>query len=105
MSPLTLHAPNGPAGADSVAAVADSKTPPAKRSAAELAPLLLSAADLAQLLRVSVPTIWRLRAAGKLPRPLDALGKQLIRWDADEVRRWIVAKMPDLKTWGAMNRT
>lgn len=71
---------------------------------APLQPLLLSAEDLGQLLRISVATIWRKRAAGKLPRPLDALGKQLIRWDATEIRRWIEAKMPDLKTWEAMNR-
>lgn len=62
-------------------------------------PLLLSARDLAHLLRVSTATIWRLRAAGKLPRPLDSLGKQLLRWDASEVQRWVQAGMPDLKTW------
>jgi predicted DNA-binding transcriptional regulator AlpA len=69
-----------------------------------LVPLLLSARDLAQLLRVSVPTIWRLRAAGKLPRPIDALGKQLLRWDADELRCWIKAGMPDLATWDKLGR-
>jgi predicted DNA-binding transcriptional regulator AlpA len=67
--------------------------------------LLFSASDLAEILRVSKPTIWRLRAAGKLPRPLDALGSQLLRWDADEIRRWIAAKMPDLETWTELNRT
>jgi predicted DNA-binding transcriptional regulator AlpA len=76
----------------------------AKRPIPQLHPLLLSAADLAQLLRVSVPTIWRLRAAGKLPRPLDTLGKQLGRWNTDEIRRWVTAGMPNLKTWEAMNR-
>jgi predicted DNA-binding transcriptional regulator AlpA len=65
--------------------------------AAGVAPLLLSATDLAQLLRVSVATVWRLRAAGKLPRPLTALGKQLVRWDADEVRRWVAAGMLPLR--------
>jgi predicted DNA-binding transcriptional regulator AlpA len=61
--------------------------------------LLLTARDLAKLLRISTATVWRLRAAGKLPRPLDALGSQLIRWDADTIRSWVKAKMPDLKTW------
>jgi predicted DNA-binding transcriptional regulator AlpA len=61
--------------------------------------LLLTARDLAKLLRISTATVWRLRAAGKLPRPLDALGSQLVRWDADEIRAWVKAKMPDLKTW------
>jgi predicted DNA-binding transcriptional regulator AlpA len=67
-------------------------------------PLLLSAADLAALLRVSTATLWRLRAAGKLPRPLDALGRQLLRWNADEIRRWVRAGMPDLKTWESKNK-
>ena len=71
---------------------------------AQSVPLLYSAADLAEILRVSKPTVWRLRAAGKLPRPLDALGGQLLRWDADEIRRWIAAKMPDLATWEVLNR-
>jgi len=63
------------------------------------APLLYSAKDLAGLLRVSVPTIWRLRAAGKLPRPLDALGGQLLRWRADEIAEWVRAGMPALDVW------
>ena len=82
---------------DSVEALANGK--------AALQPLLLSAADLAQLLRLSTATIWRLRASGKLPRPLDALGRQLIRWDAGEVRRWIMAKMPPPAEWEAIEGT
>jgi hypothetical protein len=36
----------------------------------ELIPLLLGAKDLARLLCISLATLWRLKAAGKLPRPL-----------------------------------
>ena len=61
--------------------------------------LLYSAANLAEIFRVSKPTIWRLRAASKLPRRLDALGQQLLSWDADEIHHWIAAKMLDLETW------
>src|SRR5579884_1877464 len=65
-------------------------------------PLLLTAADLAELLQVSEATIWRLRAKGLLPRPLDALGKQLLRWDAEDFRAWVRDGMPPLKAWEAI---
>jgi predicted DNA-binding transcriptional regulator AlpA len=89
--PLTLPAANGQPAAE--------RATPTKRPAAELQPLLLSAADLAELLSVSVATVWRLRAAGKLPRPSTALGKQLVRWDAAEIRRWVSSGCPALKEW------
>lgn len=79
-----------PPESDTVQTKPATATPPA---------MLLSARDLALMLRVSTATVWRLRAAGKLPRPLDALGKQLLRWNAGEIQRWIDAGMPDLRTW------
>ena len=49
---------------------------------------LIDAAELARLLSVSKPTIWRLREAGKLP-PAIALTTQCIRWRRDVVLQWI----------------
>jgi len=101
MQSLTLHtAPGRPA--DPGRHPGRHESDPAERP--ELQPLLLSAADLAQQLRVSIATIWRLRAADKLPRPTAALGRQIIRWNADEIRRWVKAGMPDLKTWEMIDR-
>jgi hypothetical protein len=65
-----------------------------------LEPLTYDTDDLAFVLRSSLATIHRLRAAGKLPRALK-LGGQL-RWRVDEVKAWCAAGMPDLKTWEAM---
>lgn len=101
MQPLKLHANPAP-GSEPAEDLADVKATPAKSVGAKLAPLLLSAADLAELLRVSTATIWRLRAAGKLPRPSAALGRQLVRWDYAEVVAWQRAGMPELKAWEAM---
>jgi excisionase family DNA binding protein len=56
------------------------------------APLLLSADKLAELLNISVRTLWRLRAAGTLPRPLRIGGS--IRWRFDEISQWIDAGCP-----------
>lgn len=67
--------------------------------------LLLTPRDLAAELRVSLATIWRLRAAGKLPRALTTLGKQLLRWHRDEIKAWIACGMPDMATWEAICAT
>ena len=58
-------------------------------------PLLLSADRLADLLGVSVRTLWRLRSAGRLPRPV-RLGAS-VRWRADEVTLWVAAGCPPLE--------
>jgi predicted DNA-binding transcriptional regulator AlpA len=78
---------------------AEAPVPSPAASASHLLPLLVSATDLAQLLRVSLATIWRLRAAGKLPRPATSLGRQLLRWQRSEIESWVEAGMPDLQTW------
>lgn len=62
-------------------------------------PLLLSARELAALLSISVPTVWRLRSMGKLPRAAKLGGS--VRWRTEEINRWIEAGMPDLRTWEA----
>jgi predicted DNA-binding transcriptional regulator AlpA len=66
----------------------------------DLSPLTFDTNDLAFVLRTSLATLHRLRAAGKLPRAL-RLGGQL-RWRVEEVKAWCAAGMPDLKTWEAM---
>jgi predicted DNA-binding transcriptional regulator AlpA len=63
-------------------------------------PLVLSAADLARDLRVSVKTIWRLDASGKIPRPI-RVGR-LLRWDRGEIVRWIAAGGPPRSEWEAL---
>jgi len=54
--------------------------------------LLMSAEKLALLLDVSVRTLWRLRSAGKLPRPVKIGG--CVRWRLAEIRAWIAAGCP-----------
>lgn len=49
---------------------------------------LLTAGDLARLLQVSRRTLWRLLAAGLLPRPI-ALSGRLRRWLRDDIEHWI----------------
>ena len=50
-------------------------------------PALITAADFAGMLKVSVRTLWRLRSAGQVPEPVRLGGA--VRWRLDEVRNWI----------------
>lgn len=54
---------------------------------------LIDAAELARLLSVSKPTIWRLRDDGKLP-PAISLTSQCLRWRREAVLKWIDAGCP-----------
>jgi excisionase family DNA binding protein len=62
-----------------------------------LEPLLLSAHDLAVLLRLGLRTIRSMDAAGKLPAPV-RVGVS-VRWRLDELRAWLDAGAPDRETW------
>jgi len=55
-------------------------------------PLLITAAELAALLSLSKRTLWRLRSAGDLPKPVK-LGNS-VRWVRDEINIWIDAGCP-----------
>jgi predicted DNA-binding transcriptional regulator AlpA len=65
-----------------------------------LAPLVYGVNDLCELLQISGATLHRLKAAGKLPASRRLGG--LLRWEADEIREWVAAGMPDQKRWEAL---
>lgn len=53
--------------------------------------------DVAARLGVSDRAIWKWNAAGKIPDPI-RLGRS-VRWDLDELERWIDASCPDRDSW------
>ncbi len=53
---------------------------------------LLDVSDVAKLLNCSPRHVYRLADAGRMPRPV-RLGA-LVRWRADELRRWIADGCP-----------
>jgi hypothetical protein len=67
--------------------------------------LLLTAADLAQLLQLSIRQVRRLDAAGDLPGRLTggALGRA-VRYQSEIVREWIAAGCPDRERWEQLQR-
>ena len=63
--------------------------------------MLIDARKVARALDVSVRTIWRLNSAGKLPKPVRIQGS--VRWDQDEIAKWVKAGAPDRFTWEQRN--
>lgn len=59
----------------------------------------MSARQLSQMLNVSLRQVWRLNAAGKLPRPIRLGGS--VRWNRAEIQQWFEAGCPDRKVWEA----
>ena len=55
-------------------------------------PALISATELADLLKISTRTLWRLRSSGRLIEPIKLGGST--RWRLDEVQKWIAAGCP-----------
>ena len=51
-------------------------------------PPLLRTKDVLAILRVSKPTLWAWRRAGRFPEPL-RLGPNTVAWREADVRRWI----------------
>ncbi len=60
---------------------------------------LLSAKALAKMLSLSVRSIWRLRASGKLPEPVQIGGA--VRWRQQDIERWEVMGCPKRKEFEA----
>jgi len=56
-------------------------------------PHLLDVRALARMLSISTATVWRLRAANKLPAPI-ALTSGTVRWRSSDVKTWIEAGCP-----------
>jgi excisionase family DNA binding protein len=70
---------------------------PGRSSREMIEPLLLTADRMAALLEISKRTLWRLRSAGRLPRPVLLGGS--VRWRSDEVRLWVSRGCPTLREW------
>ena len=60
---------------------------------------LLSAKELAGKLLLSARTVWRLRSAHKLPKPVCVGGS--IRWRLSDIQRWLRLDCPDQRTFDA----
>jgi prophage regulatory protein len=53
-----------------------------------LTPDLLRMKDVLALLRVSEPTLWHWRRAGRFPQPL-RIGPNSVRWRRETVEAWL----------------
>ncbi|QDU34898.1 Prophage CP4-57 regulatory protein (AlpA) [Poriferisphaera corsica] len=62
--------------------------------------LLLRAEQVAEFLNISVAHVYRMRNAGKLPKPVKLGG--VVRWRLDELKQWVAAGMPNMLRWNQM---
>jgi excisionase family DNA binding protein len=53
--------------------------------------LVLTANDIARLLKISKRTVWAMRSAGVLPPPLKHLGR-VVRWSRADFDHWLASK-------------
>jgi predicted DNA-binding transcriptional regulator AlpA len=51
----------------------------------------LRISDVCRLLRISKPTLWRLRQSSDFPAPTH-LSDRVIGWSRDEIQKWIAAR-------------
>jgi excisionase family DNA binding protein len=61
--------------------------------------LLLGAEDVARLLSVAPRTVWKMDAAGKIPRPI-RLGRRTL-WRRAELEEWVEGGCPS-RRWVKM---
>lgn len=59
---------------------------------------LLDVTEVAAQLGISVRNAWRMRDAGRLPKPV-TLGR-LVRWRASDIGAWIADGCPDVRRTG-----
>ncbi len=55
-------------------------------------PTLITAAELAQMMQISVRTLWRLLSARQIPAPIRIGGNT--RWRLEEINQWIAEGCP-----------
>ena len=69
------------------------KASEAERTAlSDALPHLMTVGDVAELLSVSIRTVWRLDSAGKLPSPL-RIGRS-VKWRRHEIIDWLERDCP-----------
>lgn len=63
-------------------------------------PSLLTAEDVAALLKISKRTVWRMRATLQLPRPVKVGGA--VRWRQSDLETWIAqgCRLPESRDNG-----
>jgi prophage regulatory protein len=63
-------------------------------------PLLIAVGTVAEMLGVSINTVWTMDATGKIPSPI-RLGRRCTRWRRIEIEAWVRAGCPLRNQWEA----
>ncbi len=62
------------------------------RKSLDTLPEMLSAEELADWLKISKRTVWRLKSAGAIPKPVK-IGRS-VRWQRNEISAWLEKGCP-----------
>ena len=62
-------------------------------------PQLFRAREFAEILHVSQRHIWRMKAAGKLPKAMEV--GECVRWSLDDIEKWIAIGCPSQRQFEA----
>lgn len=65
--------------------------------------LMVDAKEVAQLINVSIATLWRMRSSGKLP-PTVTLSAGCVRWRRADIERWVALGCPSQRDFLALSR-
>ena len=64
-------------------------------------PMLLTLADVAGHLRISIRQVWRMLSDGRLyPADLSLGGKRGRRWRRERFLSWLASGCPNARAWG-----
>lgn len=64
----------------------------------QLQPMLVPDVKVADLLGISVRSVWRLNSAHRIPEPVRLAGN--VRWSVAEIQKWVDAGCPPLNNQG-----
>lgn len=84
---------SGPRPASGITWVVEKETPQRRRTVDEVvdALQLLTVTDVSKLLRISKPTLWRLRRSGDFPEPTPVT-ERVFGWRRWEIDEWLASR-------------
>lgn len=66
------------------------------------APQFVTPADLAAMIKIGRSTLYGLKAAGQLPRPVKLGNCDCVRWRLSDIERWIELGCPSMERFEKM---
>jgi len=82
--------------------MAASENPDRQHTEAAGSPLLITVGAVAEMLGVSINTVWTMDSTGRIPSPI-RLGRRCTRWRRNEIESWVAVGCPSRDRWEGMS--